>query len=318
MAVGQKQQLHLVSARLEPGGAILRRIDQNPGIEQKETISVEDASRERIDDHAVQFRASPEAGRATFAGMPFTLRPSGSLGVCASIFFCQLVPPLSQMMPTPMTIFRTLLWPTLAVSLASLVSFGADEPDPGQVQISVGKLLEQGHYSRKKLDDSVSRQLLKNYLDALDYNRSFFTQKDVDAITAKHATTLDDDILLGNPEPAFKIHEVYRKRVEDRVAKVKTLLEKTYDFTSDRTIEVNRQKAAWPKDDEEADRIWRDRIEGELLQETLNKKAINPPVKRSRAATIRFCGIFASRPRTTLRRRSSPPLRRPTTLTPTT
>jgi carboxyl-terminal processing protease len=183
------------------------------------------------------------------------------------------------MMPTPMTIFRTLLWPTLAVSLASFVSFGADEPDPGQVQISVGKLLEQGHYSRKKLDDSVSKQLLKNYLDALDYNRLFFTQADVDAITAKHATTLDDDILLGNPEPAFKIHEIYRKRVEDRVAKVKTLLDEKYDFASDRTIEVNRQKAAWPKDDEEADRIWRDRIEGELLQETLNKKAINPPVK---------------------------------------
>src|SRR5947209_8453535 len=81
----------------------------------------------------------------------------------------------------------------------------AESPDPGQVEISVGKLLEQGHYSRKKLDDSVSRALLKNYIETLDYTRLFFTQKDIDSFTSRYATTLDDDILLGNPEAAYKI-----------------------------------------------------------------------------------------------------------------
>lgn len=100
---------------------------------------------------------------------------------------------------------RFLRLPLASLFIFSLVGIAADGPDPGQVQISVGRLLEQGHYSRKKLDDEVSRQLLKNYLDVLDYNRLFFTQKDVDLFTSKYATTLDDDILLGNPEPAYKI-----------------------------------------------------------------------------------------------------------------
>ena len=64
---------------------------------------------------------------------------------------------------------------------------------PGQIEISVGKLLEQGHYSRHKLDDSVSRLLLKNYLEALDYTHLFFTQKDVDFFIGRYGTTLDDD-----------------------------------------------------------------------------------------------------------------------------
>jgi len=35
---------------------------------------------------------------------------------------------------------------------------------------------------------------------------------------------LDDDVLFGNTEPAFNIYNLYKKRVEDRVAKVKELL----------------------------------------------------------------------------------------------
>jgi carboxyl-terminal processing protease len=155
----------------------------------------------------------------------------------------------------------------------------ADGPDPAQVEISVGRLLEQAHYSRRKLDDKVSQVFLKNYLEALDYNHLYFTQKDVDGFTAKYGNTLCNDVLLGATEPPFAIFNVYKKRVEDRVAKNKKLLEQKFDFTSDRTVQINRQKAAWPKDEADADQLWKDRIEGELLQETLNKHAINPPVK---------------------------------------
>ena len=56
--------------------------------------------------------------------------------------------------------------PLASLFIFSLVGIAADAPDPGTVQISVGSLLEQGHYSRKKLDDKFSQELLKNYLDA--------------------------------------------------------------------------------------------------------------------------------------------------------
>ena len=140
-----------------------------------------------------------------------------------------------------------LLFLTLATSIAYLAPAGgftslADTsgtgPDPGQICISVGRLLEQGHYSKHKLDDTVSRKFLSNYLDTLDFNHLFFTQKDVDTFTTKYATSLDDDVLLGNPDPATDIYNLYKKRVEDRVAKVKELLTENFDFTKDEFLSI--------------------------------------------------------------------------------
>ncbi len=178
-----------------------------------------------------------------------------------------------------MKFLRVFRLPRALLGLYALTGFAADLPDPGQIEISVGRLLEQGHYSKKKLDEKVSQQFLKNYLEGLDYNHLYFTQKDVDLFVAKFGNTLNNDILLGNPEPAFTMFGIYKKRVEDRIARVKEVLSEKFNFASDRAVDINRQKAPWPKDDAEADQLWRNRVEGELLQETLNKHAVDPPTK---------------------------------------
>lgn len=178
-----------------------------------------------------------------------------------------------------MKFLRFLRLPLASLFIFSMVGIAADEPDPGQVLISVGRLLERGHFSGQKLDDKVSARFLKNYIEALDYYRLYFTQGDIDGFNTKYATSLDDDVLLGNPDPAFAIYNLYKKRIETRVARVKELLKKEYKFDSNRTIEIDRKNAPWPKDEAEMERLWRDRLEGELLQEALNKHAIKPPVE---------------------------------------
>ncbi|HEY8649417.1 MAG TPA: carboxy terminal-processing peptidase, partial [Chthoniobacterales bacterium] len=99
---------------------------------------------------------------------------------------------------------------------------------------------------------------------------------DIDALNAKYGTALDDDVLLGNLQPAYEIFDLYTKRVEDRVAKIKELLKQPMDFKSDETLQLNRQKAPWPKDEAEADQLWRGRIKNELLQENLSEHPIEP------------------------------------------
>jgi len=182
-----------------------------------------------------------------------------------------------------MNVLRCLAVPLVASIALTPIARGANDPDfkkiAPKVAQTVGELLEKAHYSRRRLDDSVSRQFLKNFIERLDYNHLFFTQKDVDSFSSKYLTTLDDDIMAGNLDPALKIFEVYRKRVEDRVAKVKGLLATQFDFTGTRSVEFNRQKSPWPKDAAEADQIWRDRIEGELLDRTLMEDKVETPVK---------------------------------------
>ena len=113
---------------------------------------------------------------------------------------------------------------------------GAPEPDYRKVASNVGDLLEKVHYSKRRLDDSVSKQFLKNYLERLDYNHLFFTQKDVDNFSAKFGTILDDDISKGDTKPALEIYDLFKQRVKDRVAKVKELLKEKFEFTGSRTV----------------------------------------------------------------------------------
>jgi carboxyl-terminal processing protease len=155
--------------------------------------------------------------------------------------------------------------------------FARSSVEPGQVAISVARWLEQGHYTREKLDEKMSARFLQTYLTTLDYNKLYFTQKDVDEFENKYASTLGDSVLRGDLGPAREIFARFRQRVEDRVAKSKKLTQKKYTFDSNRTVEINRQNAPWPKNQEEADRIWQDRIEAELLKEELAELKLRPP-----------------------------------------
>jgi carboxyl-terminal processing protease len=176
---------------------------------------------------------------------------------------------------------KPLFRPSLALPAVLLAFAVAAQPlkaksDAEQVAVSVGRLLEEGHYTHQRLDDEVSKKFLRTYVELLDFSHLFFTQQDIDNMTAKYGTSLDDDVLLGNLKPAYEIYDLYTKRVDARVAKIKEVLKEPVDFKNDATIELSRQKSPWPKDDADADAIWRGRIASELLQEHLSEHPIEP------------------------------------------
>ena len=169
--------------------------------------------------------------------------------------------------------------PALALAAALVTVPVLARSDSGNVTTSVGRLLEEGHYTHQALNDEISKKFLKTYLELLDFSHLFFTQQDVATLTAKYGVTLDDDVLLGNLKPAYEIYDLYTKRVDDRVAKIKEFLNQEPNHKSDASIELSRQKAPWPKDEADADEIWRGRIMSELLQEHLSEHPIEPGPK---------------------------------------
>ena len=74
----------------------------------------------------------------------------------------------------------------LVVALAAQPVFA--KSDSEQVGLSVGRLLEEGHYTHQPLNDEISRKLPDRYLEILDFSHLFFTQKDIDALTPKYGT----------------------------------------------------------------------------------------------------------------------------------
>jgi len=165
----------------------------------------------------------------------------------------------------------------LGAMLPIPVASAASAVDQGQVGAAVARLLEQGHYTRQKLDTNLSQKIFDNYLRMLDYNRMYLLETDVKEFSDKYRNTIHEYILRGDVTPANEIFDRYRERVEARVAKNLEIIKEPVDFTSNRTLEINREKAPWPKNEAEADRLWRNRIEGEQLQENLSETRIDAP-----------------------------------------
>lgn len=171
----------------------------------------------------------------------------------------------------------------VAAFLVAMLSLGpglaskTSSVDQGQVALAVSNWLQQAHYSRQEMDADMSAKLLTTYLELLDYNKLYFTREDIDEFTLKYSDSLHKFIRSGDLSPATEIFERFKTRVENRVDANKKLASKKYDFKGKNEVELNRQKSPWPKDLAEADKIWRDRVEAELLQEHLSELKLRSP-----------------------------------------
>ena len=176
--------------------------------------------------------------------------------------------------------------------LSAADSTNAVVTDMGPVAATVARMLEQGHYLhplslaeknpprlQSEPAETMSDRVLKNYLNLLDYNHLDLTKGDVDEFKDRFSPTLAADILHGDLTAPRTIFTRFRQRVEERVAKNKELAAAPHDFASSKMVQIDRKKAAWPVDTAEADKLWADRIEAELLQERLNEHPVNPPAK---------------------------------------
>ena len=145
-------------------------------------------------------------------------------------------------------------------------------PDEGAIARLTARVLTQIHYLhlRRPLDDDVSSRFLDRYLETLDGQRLYFLKSDLDDFD-QYRTVLDDLTLAGKTGPAREIFKRLLQRVEQRVAFVAELLRsEEFDFTGNDRYPLDRRKAAYPKDLEEARQLWRQHLRYEYLQEKLN------------------------------------------------
>ena len=137
---------------------------------------------------------------------------------------------------------------------------GATGPTADQSSTSkqVYGLLSDSRYAYRPraLDDALSQDIFKRYLESLDGGKQYFTAADIAKFGA-YKTELDDAIRSGELEPAYDIFAVYKQRVGQRIAYARTLLKQDFDFTGDQRWEYDREKAPWAADTQELDQVWK-------------------------------------------------------------
>jgi carboxyl-terminal processing protease len=93
----------------------------------------------------------------------------------------------------------------------------------------------------------------------------YFTLADIDQF-APMRTKLDDAINNENLTLPFSIYNVYQQRFSERMGYARELLKGKFDFTGDETLMLDREKAPWPKNEDEARDLWRKRVKNDWLR----------------------------------------------------
>ncbi|MEM7542173.1 MAG: carboxy terminal-processing peptidase [Pseudomonadota bacterium] len=127
------------------------------------------------------------------------------------------------------------------------------------------------HYKRAALDDELSSDILKNYIESLDPTKSYFTAADIQQFET-HRDRIDDYLRSSSLSPVFSIFIRFRQRVQERVEFALTLIDKEWDFSVDESFVFDREDAAWEPDESALDELWRKRIKNDVLSLRLSGK----------------------------------------------
>jgi carboxyl-terminal processing protease len=146
-------------------------------------------------------------------------------------------------------------------------SAAALRPDAQEIQAAqvATEVLSRYHYKAVPLDATLSNKILDHYLKALDPEKLYFNQADIDQF-ADARTKLGEEMKNGDIGRPFSIFNLYVKRASERFAYARALLKKGFSFDSAESYQFERDKQAWPATEAEAQDLWRKRVKNDWLR----------------------------------------------------
>ncbi|WP_267296861.1 carboxy terminal-processing peptidase [Parachryseolinea silvisoli] len=159
-----------------------------------------------------------------------------------------------------MALFAT----TLAATVADTTRL-KPKPVYGKEAKVITYILDNNHYRKLSLNDSMSSVILDEFIKSLDNNKTYFTQSDLKSFEA-FRYKIDDLTRAENVDLAYDIYAVFRKRFNTRMDYIfKTLLKQQFTYTSDEYYESDRDKEPWARDEQELNEVWRKIVKSQAL-----------------------------------------------------
>jgi carboxyl-terminal processing protease len=147
------------------------------------------------------------------------------------------------------------------------------KPVYGKEAKVIAYILDNNHYRKVNLDDSLSAAILDEYVKSLDNNKTYFTEPDL-ARFNKFRDKIDDLTREENVDIAYDIYAVFRQRFDQRMDYVmNTLIKQKFDYSTDEYYETDRDKEPWPKDEAALNEVWRKLIKSQALSLKLAGKS---------------------------------------------
>ncbi len=139
------------------------------------------------------------------------------------------------------------------------------KPIYGKEARIIAFILDNNHYRKISLNDSLSAVILTEYIKSLDNNKTYFTASDLAGFD-RYKFLIDDFTRAGNVDIAYEIYSIFRKRFDERLAHVlESLVANEFDYSIDEVYQTDRDKEPWCKDETALNEVWRKIIKSQAL-----------------------------------------------------
>ena len=170
---------------------------------------------------------------------------------------------------------RKYIW-ILSFILISGILFGYtlknEDPNKDKILLEIiSYVLNRGHFDPKDFNDTFSENVFTNYLENLDGQHRFFLNSDINTFEA-YRFKIDDELKINE----INFFNLTFSKLMQRMKEVENfyvqLLEKPFDFSIKEEINLNYEKAPYPKNISELKSIWRKRFKLSAIETFTTKK----------------------------------------------
>ncbi len=129
--------------------------------------------------------------------------------------------------------------------------------------------LLQNHYRKISINDSLSQQIFKRYIDNLDASHSYFVASEVETLRKYYGSRLDDEFLAGKANAGFAIYNFFLKRAKEKMRFMRAVADTVkFNFSKPESFDLDRKNDPWPADKAQLIALWKK----ELKYQWLNQK----------------------------------------------
>lgn len=131
--------------------------------------------------------------------------------------------------------------------------------------------LENMHFVKKQINDDLSEDAFKLFIERIDYGKQFLLKSDIRDLS-KYEEEIDDELKNGNLVLTHKAGEILKERIKIVEAHVNKTLKKPFDFTKDEEFETDAKKREFVRTVAQLKERWSKMLKLDALSEYIESK----------------------------------------------
>ena len=135
-----------------------------------------------------------------------------------------------------------------------------NDPDKDKVLISViNYMLTNGHYLPKDLDDDFSEHVFKSFTEGLDPSKRYFTQEDINDFS-RFKYLIDNQLKKSDLTFYNLVYSRFTEKIKSAKKYYGEILAQPFNFNKRESINIDYEKAPFPKNENELIDNWRKQL----------------------------------------------------------